>query len=105
MIKMFQVKKGDQFSFIVTFKNMTEELTTLDFGVKADYDGEMLLEKEFNDGVTKIASNKYQISFSKTDTSGLDAGLYIFDLRYTIGDITKTPLSGYLIINDTVFNN
>ena len=33
MIKNFNVKRGDQFSFTITFTNLTADLTTMNFGV------------------------------------------------------------------------
>lgn len=105
MLKLFQIKRGDQFSFIVYFKNLNQDLTTMKFGVKEDYNGSMLLEKSLSDGITKIDTQHYSVSFSPYDTASLEAGLYVFDLRYTIGDTPKTPLSGYLLFNESVFNN
>lgn len=104
MLKFFQVKRGDQFSFIIYFKNLNQDLTTIKFGLKTDYGLPMVLEKELGDGITKIDTQHYSVNFTPQDTD-LEAGLYIFDLRYTIGDTPKTPLSGYLIINESVFNN
>lgn len=104
MLKVFQVKKGDQFSFIINFKNLNQDLSSLDFGLKVDYDTPMLVLKSLGDGVTKIDTTHYSVAFSPQDTGGLEVGMYVFDLRYTIGDTPKTPVSGYLIINDTVFN-
>lgn len=104
MLKVFQVKRGDQFSFIVNFKNLNQNLSTIKFGIKADYDEPMLIEKSLNDGIVKLDTQHYQVNFSSSDTDELDAGMYLFDLRYTIGDTPKTPLSGYLLINASVFN-
>ena len=105
MLKVFEVKHGDQFSFIIYFKNLNQDLNTIKFGLKEDYDKPMLIEKELNDGIVRIDQKHYQVNFSTQDTSSIDAGMYIFDLRYTIGDTPKTPLSGYLLLNDSVFNN
>lgn len=105
MLKVFQVKRGDQFSFIINFKNLTQDLSTLAFGIKEDYDLPMLQEKTLEDGITKIDTTHYRVDFAPQDTYDLLAGMYIFDLRYTIGDTPKTPLSGYLIINASVFNS
>ena len=105
MLKVFQVKRGDQFSFIVYFKNLNQDLTTIHFGLKEDYDKPMLIDKSLGDGIVKLDQKHYQVNFSTSDTSDLEAGMYVYDLRYTIGSTPKTPLSGYLIINDTVFNN
>jgi len=104
MLKVFQVKRGATFSFIVTFKNLNQDVTTMDFGIKEDYSLPMLIEKSIGDGITKIETGKYKVDFSITDILSLDAGMYIYDLRYTIGDTPSIPLSGYIVVNDSVFN-
>lgn len=104
MLKVFTVKRGSTFSFIVTFKNLNQDVTTMDFGIKEDYGLPMLIEKSIGDGITKIEKGKYKVDFSTTDILSLDAGMYIYDLRYTIGDTPSIPLSGYIVVNDSVFN-
>lgn len=104
MLKVFSVKRGSTFSFIVTFKNLNQDVTTMDFGIKEDYGLPMLIEKSIGDGITKIETGKYKVDFSTTDILSLDAGMYIYDLRYTIGDTPSIPLSGYIVVNDSVFN-
>ena len=105
MLKVFTVKRGSTFSFIVTFKNLDQDVTTMDFGIKEDYGLPMLIEKSVGDGITKIETGKYKVDFSTTDILSLDAGMYIYDLRYTIGDTPSIPLSGYIVVNDSVFSN
>ena len=106
MLKVFQVKRGATFSFIITFKNLNQDVATMDFGIKADYDEtEMLVEKDLTDGITKIETGKYKVDFSTSDILSLDAGMYVFDLRYTIGDTPSIPLSGYIVVADSVFTN
>lgn len=105
MLKVFQVKRGATFSFIVTFKNLNQDVASMTFGLKEDYDKTMLIEKTLGDGITKIETGKYKVDFSYTDIIGLEAGMYVYDLRYTIGDTPSIPLSGYVIVNDSVFNN
>ena len=62
MLRIFNIKKGDQFSFTVTFKNLTEDLTTFTFGLKLNYsDTTMLLTKTLGNGITKLETGKYQI--------------------------------------------
>lgn len=104
MLKVFQVKRGATFSFIVTFKNSNQDVSSMTFGLKEDYDKEMLVEKTLGDGITKIDTNKYKVDFSYTDIMDLEAGMYVYDLRYTIGTTPAIPLSGYVIVNDSVFN-
>lgn len=105
MLKVFQIKRGDQFSFIVYFKNLNQDLTTIRFGLKEDYDKSMLIDKSLGDGIVKIDQQHYQVNFPVSDTSGIEAGMYVFDLRYTIGDTPRTPVSGYVLFLDSVFNN
>ena len=105
MLKVFQVKRGDQFSFIVYFKNLNQALNTIRFGLKEDYDKPMLIDKSLGDGIVKIDANHYQVNFSVSDTSDIEAGMYVFDLRYTIGDTPRTPVSGYVLFNDSVFSS
>ena len=105
MLKVFQVKRGATFSFIVTFKNLNQDVSSMTFGLKEDYDKSMLIEKTIGDGITKIETGKYKVDFSYTDIIDLEAGMYVYDLRYTIGDTPSIPLSGYVIVQDSVFNN
>lgn len=106
MLKVFSVKRGSTFSFIITFKNLDQDVDTMDFGIKEEYEDEvMAIEKSLGDGITKIETGKYKVDFSTTDIMSLDAGMYVYDLRYTIGDTPSIPLSGYIVVNDSVFNN
>lgn len=106
MLKVFSVKRGSTFSFIITFKNLDQDADTMDFGIKEEYsDASMQIEKSLGDGITKIDDGKYKVDFSTTDIMSLDAGMYVYDLRYTIGDTPSIPLSGYIVVNDSVFNN
>ena len=106
MLKVFSVKRGSTFSFIITFKNLDQDVDTMDFGIKEEYSDEtMKIEKSLGDGITKIETGKYKVDFSTTDIMSLDAGMYVYDLRYTIGDTPSIPLSGYIVVNDSVFNN
>jgi hypothetical protein len=64
----------------------------------------MIINKTLGNGITKIETGKYKVDFSTTDILSLDAGMYVYDLRYTIGDTPSIPLSGYIVVNDSVFN-
>lgn len=104
MIRNFNVKKGDQFNFTITFTNLKTDLTSMTFGVKRSYDDStFVIRKYFNNGITKIEDGKYQISVSPQETANLEYGQYVFDLRFTLGSIVKTPLSGYVTVLETVF--
>lgn len=104
MLRIFNIKQGDQFSFTVTFKNLQEDLTTFNMGVKRDYNDEtMLITKGLGNGITKISTGKYRIDFTPSETNSLNPDFYVYDLRLTLGSMVFTPLYGSLIIEETVF--
>ena len=104
MLRIFNVKQGDQFSFTVTFKNLQQDLTTFTMGVKEDYNDEiMLVTKSLGNGITKIQTGKYLVDFTPAETQALDPNFYVYDLRMTLGTTVFTPLYGYLNIQETVF--
>ena len=105
MLQIFNIKKGDQFSFTVTFKNLTEDLTTFAFGVKLNYsDASRIITKTLGNGITKLDTGKYQIDLLPSETDLLLPDLYIYDLRMTLSSVVYTPLYGYLNIQETVFD-
>ena len=101
---MFSIKQGDEFSFTVTFANLQEDLTTFRMGVKKDYGGSMLIEKSLGHGISKVSTGKYRIDFTPSETEALSPDMYVYDLRMTIDTMVYTPLYGYLMIEETVFN-
>lgn len=104
MLRIFNIKQGDQFSFTVTFTNLQEDLTTFEMGVKEEYtDSEMLVTKSLGNGITKIETGKYRVDFTPSETQALSPNLYLYDLRMSIGSTVYTPLYGYLNIQETVF--
>lgn len=103
MLRIFNVKQGDQFSFTVTFTNLQEDLTTFTMGVKLDYNRPMLITKGLGTGITKIDTGKYRIDFTPAETKDLTPNYYLYDLRMTLGSTVFTPLYGYLNIQETVF--
>jgi hypothetical protein len=104
MLRIFNVKQGDQFSFTVTFKNLQEDLTTFVMGVKEDYNDETrLVTKSLGNGITKIQTGKYRVDFTPEETQALSPNFYVYDLRLSIGTTVFTPLYGYLNIQETVF--
>lgn len=104
MLRIFNVKQGDTFSFTITFKNLTDDLTSFDMGIKLNYsDEEFLLSKSLNDGITKIDDGKYRVDFTADETASLEPNFYLYDLRMSIESTVFTPLYGYLNIQETVF--
>lgn len=104
MLRIFNIKQGDQFSFTVTFKNLQEDLTTFSMGVKREYsDATMLVTKSLGNGITKIETGKYRVDFTPSETQALSPNFYVYDLRLTLGTTVFTPLYGYLNVEETVF--
>ena len=103
MLRIFNVKQGDQFSFTITFTNLQEYLSTFRIGVKKDYGDKMLITKGLGTGITKIGTGKYRVDFTPEETKSLNPDYYVYDLRMTLGSTVFTPLYGYLIIEETVF--
>ena len=104
MLRIFNIKQGDQFSFTVTFTNLQEDLTSFVMGLKEEYtDSEMLVTKSLGNGITKIETGKYRVDFTPSETQALSPKLYVYDLRMALGDTVYTPLYGYLNIQETVF--
>ena len=103
MLRTFNIKQGDQFSFTVTFTNLQEDLTTFTMGVKRNYQDGMLITKGLGSGIEKIDTGKYRVDFTPAETKSLSPDIYVYDLRMTLGTTVFTPLYGFLNIQETVF--
>ena len=66
MLRTFNIKQGDQFSFTVTFTNLQEDLTTFTMGVKKNYQDAMLITKGLGDGIEKIDTDNKTIKLPAT---------------------------------------
>lgn len=105
MIKNFLIKRGDQLAFTITFTSATP-VTAMEFGVKRNYDDPVYtILKYIGNGITKVNDYKYQIVIPSSDTEGLDIANYFYDLRLKVNTTVKTPLSGRLMIKETVFED
>lgn len=105
MVKNFIIKRGDEFSFTVTFKNLTKEPDELLFGLKQyisqdDYDDYLSI----GNGIEKIDNFIYSVRLSPEQSDKLACDNYTYDLRFRIDQTIKTPLSGKLSLRNTVFN-
>lgn len=104
MIKNFILKKGDELSFKITFVNEVT-IDSMEFGVKKDYtDEEFVILKTIGNGITKLDSKNYQVNVSSSEMETLDILSYVYDIRIRSGSMIRTPLSGKVIIKETVFN-
>ena len=104
MIKNFTPKKGDQISFIMTFTSDVQ-FNSVEMGVKKEYtDEDFVLLKTLGNGITKLDNHRYQVIITSPETEQLDFESYIYDIRVRSGDVIKTPLSGKIIVKESVFN-
>lgn len=104
MIKTFILKKGDQLSFKMTFMQPVQ-IDSMEFGVKKEYtDEDFTILKTLRNGIMRIDSQNYQILVSSDEMGELDIYSYIYDIRYRSGNAIKTPLSGKIIIKESVFD-
>lgn len=104
MIKTFILKKGDQLSFKMTFMQPVQ-IDSMEFGVKKEYtDEEFTILKTIGNGILRIDSQNYQVLVSSDEMNNLDIFSYIYDIRYRSGNAIKTPLSGKIIIKESVFD-
>ena len=105
MVKNFLLKRGDQLNFTITFTSATPA-TAMEFGVKKNYTDEVYtIIKYIGNGITKLSDVKYQIVVPSTEMAQLKAENYVYDLRLKIGTVVKTPISGKLMIKQTVFKD
>lgn len=104
MIKHFMVKQGNQLSFTVTFKNLSTALSSIELGVKKSMEQESYDAYLYIDhGIYKLSSNKYQIILNPEITADMEPGWYFYDMQIKIGSVIKTPLSGKIIVQESVF--
>ena len=103
MVKNFLLKRGDQLAFTITFTSATP-ITAMEFGVKERYSSsDYNIIKFLGNGITKLSDVKYQIIVPSEDMSKLEIRNYVYDLRMKVGTVIRTPLSGKLMIKETVF--
>lgn len=106
MNKNYVVKKGDEFGFNVTFKNLDTPPDDILFGLKEDYnntDYDFLITLS-DGGVLKISDFMYSIKIPASKTEELPFENYNFELRFKIGETIKTPFYGRITITPSVFD-
>lgn len=104
MIKNFTPKKGDQISFTITFTTDVN-FDSMEMGVKKDYtDEDFVLLKTLGNGITKLDTRKYQVIITSQETNLLGFDTYVYDIRVRSGSVIKTPLSGRIMVKESVFN-
>lgn len=105
MHKNYVIKKGDEFTFNVTFKNLNTSPDNIMFGLKDDfnkpnYDFYISLQ----DGTILVNGNTYSIKIPASVTEALPFENYNFDLRFKVGETIKTPFYGRITLTPSVFD-
>lgn len=101
--------KGDTYALQMTFKNVTQDLTTAFFTVKENIDDEPLIEKTIGAGISKINENfykqeiVYKLQLQAEDSRNLQVDFpYLYDLKIAVGNVIKTAISGNFIVKHNV---
>ena len=103
-LKQTQVEmvRGDTFEFVATFDDLAADLSAAEFTVKPLNGGNAVISKELNDGITKIATGKYDVKVDPADTATVSAGTYAFDFEVTTadGDVYTIMLGTISVMQD-----
>lgn len=54
-------------------------------------------------GITKVDDYRYRFLLNSEETKSLSVSNHVYDIRFTNGEENTTPLSGKIMIKDTVF--
>ena len=104
MIKNFIQKKGDSLSFKITYL-FDAQIDSMEFGVKIDYsDEDFEILKTIGNGITRVDSKNFIVNVSSDEMEKLNIESYVYDVRTRSGSTVKTPLSGKIIIKESVFD-
>ena len=104
-LKHFMTEQGADLSFTITFKNLSTSISGIELVAKRSLSQETydvyLYE---NQGISKLADNKYLIDISPEITADLEPAWYFYEMWANIGGRPKTPLKGKLVIQEPVKN-
>lgn len=95
-----ELVRGDTLAFGFKYTGTNQELDTCYFTIKADYDGNTLVQKDLDDGIEIDTSTEnsvsYKVRVAPEDTHDLDVGTYYYDLQIGMNDDIFTILRGSL---------
>lgn len=102
--------KGDTYALKLTFKNVTQDLTSAIFSVKENADDETaLIEKTIGSGISKIKEDfyknevVYKLQLQAEDSRNLQAdNLYLYDLKIAVDNVIKTVIKGNFVVTFNV---
>lgn len=102
--------KGDTYALKLTFKNVTQDLTSAIFSVKENAEDETaLIEKTIGSGISKIKEDfyknevVYKLQLQAEDSRNLQAdNLYLYDLKIAVDNVIKTVIKGNFVVTYNV---
>lgn len=104
-LKHFMIEQGEDLTFTITFKNLNTSISGIELVAKKSLAQETydvyLYE---NQGITRLASNKYLIDLSPEITADLEPAWYFYELWANIAGRPKVPLKGKIVIQEPVKN-
>lgn len=104
-LKHFMTEQGADLSFTITFKNLNTSISGIELVAKRSLSQETydvyLYE---NQGISKLADNKYLIDISPEITADLEPAWYFYELWANIAGRPKVPLKGKIVIQEPVKN-
>ena len=99
------IEQGEDLTFTITFKNLNTSISGIELVAKKSLAQETydvyLYE---NQGITRLASNKYLIDLSPEITADLEPAWYFYELWANIAGRPKVPLKGKIVIQEPVKN-
>ena len=99
LTKNLNMVRGDTFAFQLVLTDLEDDVASIFFTAKKRATDEaVVFQKSFSDGITLIEANKYAVRVSPSDTAGVAAGRYTYDLQIGIGDDIYTIMMGNLQI-------
>ena len=97
IIKDIEHVRGDTLEFLVVIKGNTGTVSAVSFGCRTSLSASSYaFQKTLGNGITSLGDGKYDVKASPADTASLAAGLYDYDLQFTISDEVFTPMMGKL---------
>lgn len=96
-VQDIEMVRGDTLEFVVEVKNTSGTVSAVSFGCRQSLDSSYYaFQKTLGSGITAGTGGKYTVRVAPADTATRTAGLYYYDLQFTIGSDVYTPLIGTL---------
>ena len=96
-VQDIEMVRGDTLEFVVEVKNISGTVSAVSFGCRASLDSSSYtFQKTLGSGITSEGDGRYSVRVAPADTASLTAGLYYYDLQFSIGNDIYTPLIGTL---------